>query len=57
MAVQLGVIKRKGAYYYVGDQSYQGMAKLVEALRNDTELYNKLVEQAIQVIKELKVHA
>lgn len=57
MAVQLGVIKRKGAYYYVGDQSYQGMTKLVEALRNDTELYNKLVEQAIQVIKELKVHA
>lgn len=35
-------IERKGAYFYIGEEGYQGREALEEALRTKPELFNKL---------------
>ena len=49
-AEMMGVIERGGSWYTVFDTRLQGRAKVVEAVREDKELYNKLVERVYEKI-------
>jgi len=51
-AVEKGVVLKKGAWYYYGDEKYQGRKGLIEALKNDKELYQSLMEELDAVIDE-----
>lgn len=49
-AVLYGLITQKGAYYYYGDNSYQGIAKLVESLKQDTKLTERLKADILKLV-------
>jgi recombination protein RecA len=42
VGINLGVIERRGAWYYFGDQQWQGSEALVNALREDDSLQAKI---------------
>jgi len=41
-SIQLGLIDQRGAYFYIGDYSFQGKKQLVAALKNNREVYEFL---------------
>jgi len=49
-AEMMGVIERGGAWYTVYDKRIQGRANVVEAVRQDEELFNKLSEEVYSKI-------
>lgn len=46
-AVEWGVIERAGAWFVYKEQKYQGMVKLIEALKQDAALVEELKNQII----------
>ena len=49
-AEMMGVIERGGSWYTVFEDRYQGRAKVVDAVRSDQELFNKLAEKVYEKI-------
>ena len=43
IGIESGKIRQSGAYFYIGEDKFQGYAKLQEALRNDKELVKKII--------------
>ena len=46
-AVEWGVIERTGSWFVYNNQKYQGMNNLVEALKDDESLIEKLKEEVL----------
>lgn len=42
LGVDLGIVKKSGAWYTYGDDRYQGKAQLITALKDNATLYNTL---------------
>jgi recombination protein RecA len=49
-AEMMGVIERGGSWYTVFENRYQGRAKVIEAVRSDIELFNKISEKVYEKI-------
>lgn len=49
LGVVFEVISRKGAWFYYGDQQWQGAAKLLEQLRGDVDLREKLETEVLEI--------
>lgn len=47
LAVEFGVIERKGAWFMYEDQKFQGMNNLIEAFRNDDDLVEEVREKVM----------
>lgn len=45
--VQYGLIRQQGAWFYIGDEKYQGRAKLVSELRSEPELAERLRKEIV----------
>jgi hypothetical protein len=43
IGIESGKIRQSGAYFYIGEDKFQGYSKLQEALRNDKELVKKII--------------
>lgn len=48
-AVAFGIIERKGAYFFYGEDRYQGIIKLTEALRTDEVLVDRIKEEVLRL--------
>lgn len=46
------VIRSSGAYWYIGDKSFQGTERAVQALKDDPELCESLLRQLMPLSKE-----
>jgi len=51
-AVEKGVVLKKGAWYFYGEEKYQGRKGLIEALKSDQELYQSLADELDAVEEE-----
>lgn len=49
MAVLTGVIRRGGAWYYYGEEKWQGSDAIVEALREDIDLKEEIEKQVLEL--------
>lgn len=49
--VEYGVIKKGGAWYTVGEERFQGRAKLVQYLKDNVNLRDELYEQLMEKVK------
>ena len=47
-AIKLDVIRQSGAYFYIGENSFQGMDNLVSVLRSDREIVSSLRKQFLE---------
>lgn len=47
LAVLYGVIEKKGAWYYIDEQGYQGKAKAVTAIKAEPALQERLVKEIL----------
>ena len=51
-AVERGVVEKRGAWYYYKDDKYQGRKGMIEALKNDEDLYQDLLDDLEKVVEE-----
>lgn len=49
LAVEFGVIERKGAWFMYEDQKFQGMNNLIEAFRNDDDLVEEVRDKVMSL--------
>lgn len=49
LAVEFGVIERKGAWFMYEDQKFQGMSNLIEAFRNDDDLVEEVRDKVMSL--------
>jgi hypothetical protein len=49
LAKNYGIIKQGGAWYTIDDKKYNGVVKVVEALRDDRELQHKLLDEVKKI--------
>ena len=49
LAVEFGVIERKGAWFMYEDQKFQGMNNLIEAFRNDDDLVEEVIDKVMSL--------
>jgi recombination protein RecA len=46
--VAYGLIEQRGAWFFIGDEKYQGRANLVKELRSEPELAERLRKEIVQ---------
>lgn len=49
LAVEFGVIDRKGAWFMYGDQKFQGMNNLIDAFRSDEDLVEEVRKEVLSL--------
>lgn len=49
LAVEFGIIDRKGAWFMYKDQKFQGMPALIDAFRNDDDLVEEVREEVLSL--------
>jgi len=52
LGIILEIIERKGSFYKLFGKTYQGQANLVQAIRDDSELFKKLYEEIVEEKRE-----
>lgn len=52
LGVQWGVIERAGAWFKYGEEKYQGVASVVQALKEQPELLQKIYNEVLELIQK-----
>lgn len=55
LAVEWGVIERRGAWFYYEDKKYQGIDSLVEDLKSDPKVLDKIKKQVLELATAVRV--
>ncbi len=53
-AINYGIIDKKGAWYFYGEQKWQGVDALVQAMKDDSSLYMEIRDKVINFRNSIK---
>ena len=49
LSVEFGIVERKGAWFMYKDQKFQGIQSLIDALREDEDLFEEIRQSVMDV--------